>query len=250
MSRAAAKHLADILEVPELPVPLYIYFDRGKNIRIRLVESKAVLTMPLFVYENDKNRYIAWAVDWVRKKTQKERFQRTQEKRTFKDGDQLVLMGRPVLFKLEEQPLHISKAQMRATQSEFHMRIPANWDETEKQDAIRVLLRKAIAKTFHKPLYQRVEQLNHQHFGYEVQQMRLKYNKSNWGSCSSRGNLNFSIRLLFAPIDVIDSVILHELVHFEHMNHSSGFWQRLAEVDPNLQSSETWLKANSFTDLI
>jgi predicted metal-dependent hydrolase len=139
---------------------------------------------------------------------------------------------------------------MRATQSEMHIRIPGTWDETEKQDAIRMLLRKAIAKTFHKPLYQRVEQLNHLHFGYDIQQMRLKYNKSNWGSCSSMGNLNFSIRLLFAPVHVIESVILHELVHFEQMNHSDAFWQRLAEVDPHLNSSETWLKANSFTDFI
>jgi predicted metal-dependent hydrolase len=206
--------------------------------------------MPIFIPEKERKGYIEWALDWVHKKTQKERFQNGLQKRVFKHEDTLMVMGRQVILRIEEIPDNSTKAQAKVSKDIIFVRLPKNWDDVEKQEAIRSLLRRVLIKICHTPMQRRVDELNTRHFKEDVQQIRLKYNKSNWGSCSTKGNLNFSIRLLFAPQQVIDSVILHELVHFKHMNHSPEFWKLLQQCDPNLEASEAWLKAHSFTDFI
>lgn len=62
---------------------------------------------------------------------------------------------------------------------------------------------------------------------------RLKNIRRRWGSCSSRNNLNFNIRLIMAPIGVVEYVVMHELCHIRHKNHSRDFWQSLEEVMPD-----------------
>jgi len=81
--------------------------------------------------------------------------------------------------------------------------------------------------------------------------LHLKFNKINitgantrWGSCSNNKNLNFTWRLVLAPKQVVDYVIVHELVHLIEMNHSERFWNRVARVMPNYMIYETWLKDN------
>lgn len=70
----------------------------------------------------------------------------------------------------------------------------------------------------------------------------LRQQKTRWGSCSSQGNLNFNWRLIHAPTTVIDYVIIHELAHREHMNHSPAFWQLVAKHDPAHKLHRGWLK--------
>ena len=63
-----------------------------------------------------------------------------------------------------------------------------------------------------------------------------------WGSCSSTGNLNFNCLLMLAPTSVQDYVVVHELSHRRHMDHSAAFWQEVASVLPDYKKEEAWLK--------
>lgn len=81
----------------------------------------------------------------------------------------------------------------------------------------------------------------------------LKYNRINitraqkrWGSCSPKGNLNFSWRLIMAPLPVIDYVVVHELVHLEIKNHSRDFWVKLKILMPDYEKHHNWLKENGY----
>lgn len=65
-----------------------------------------------------------------------------------------------------------------------------------------------------------------------------------WGSCSAQGRLNFAWRLIMAPPDVIDYVVVHELAHIEHHNHSRAFWARVGEIMPDYAVKRKWLKDN------
>ncbi|OUS14451.1 hypothetical protein A9Q97_03865 [Rhodospirillales bacterium 47_12_T64] len=78
----------------------------------------------------------------------------------------------------------------------------------------------------------------------EIATIRLKDTTSRWGSCSTQGNLNFSWRLIFAPEQVLDYVIAHEVAHLEHMNHSAAFWSLVDELTNARHWSQKWLKAN------
>lgn len=66
--------------------------------------------------------------------------------------------------------------------------------------------------------------------------------KTRWGSCSSRGTLSFNYRLIFAPPRVLDYVVVHELCHLTHMNHSKDFWNMVASVMPDYKLCKNWLK--------
>lgn len=75
-------------------------------------------------------------------------------------------------------------------------------------------------------------------------ELHIKDQKSRWGSCSSRGSLNFNWRILMAPKPVCDYVLIHELCHLNHMNHSKDFWQMVERYCPEYKQYKLWLKEN------
>ncbi|HQV21973.1 MAG TPA: DUF45 domain-containing protein [Agitococcus sp.] len=124
---------------------------------------------------------------------------------------------------------------------EIWITIPNN-KEYDRQKLIKHLLIKGCQKFFKPRLSHRVLELNTKYFEKEISTIKLKYNKSNWGSCSSSKNLNFSVRLLLAPSEVIDYVIIHELTHLVEMNHSDRFWSIVSKIVPSYKESEKFLK--------
>ena len=114
----------------------------------------------------------------------------------------------------------------------------------ETSEAVRTLLSRVMAKLFKDQVEHRLRLINDKYFGHEVKSVRLKYNRSNWGSCSSTKNINLSTRLLMAPEWVRDYVIVHELAHMNEMNHSAKYWKIVEKVYPNYKNAEQWLKVN------
>ena len=80
----------------------------------------------------------------------------------------------------------------------------------------------------------------------QVNQVRIKEQRTLWGSCSSRNNINLNFLLIMAPLKVIDYVIIHELVHTTHKNHSANFWSAVEEIMPNYKEAKHWLKENGY----
>lgn len=72
----------------------------------------------------------------------------------------------------------------------------------------------------------------------------IRNQKTRWGSCSSKGNLNFNCLLMLTPPDVIDYVVVHELCHRKEMNHSKKFWNEVRKILPEYEKSKQWLKDN------
>ena len=79
-----------------------------------------------------------------------------------------------------------------------------------------------------------------------VNQVRIKNQKTMWGSCSSKNNINLNYLLLMAPMKFIDYVIIHELVHTIHRNHSIDFWSSVESIMPEYKEHKLWLKVNGY----
>ena len=75
----------------------------------------------------------------------------------------------------------------------------------------------------------------------------IRNQRTRWGSCSGKGNLNFNCLLMLMPEAVIDYVVVHELCHRIEMNHSKRFWDQVARVLPDYRSQKDWLRQNGET---
>ncbi len=80
--------------------------------------------------------------------------------------------------------------------------------------------------------------------GVDYGRVTIRNQKTRWGSCSAKGNLNFNCLLMLAPEDVLDYVVIHELCHRKEMNHSPRFWSEVAKIMPDYKNSKIWLKEN------
>ena len=78
----------------------------------------------------------------------------------------------------------------------------------------------------------------------KINRITIKEQKSRWGSCSSKGNLNFNWRLILAPEAVLDYVVVHEMCHLKYMNHSKAFWSEVERILPDYKDRRKWLKEN------
>ena len=80
--------------------------------------------------------------------------------------------------------------------------------------------------------------------GVSYGRITIRNQRTRWGSCSAKGNLNFNCLLMFMPDEVIDSVVVHELCHRKHMNHSPEFYAEIGKILPEYPKHRKWLKEN------
>lgn len=78
--------------------------------------------------------------------------------------------------------------------------------------------------------------------GVRVNRITIRCQRTRWGSCSSAGNLSFNCLLMLFPLRIIDSVVVHELCHRKHMNHSPEFYAEIDKVFPDYKACRKWLK--------
>ena len=80
--------------------------------------------------------------------------------------------------------------------------------------------------------------------GVTYGRITIRNQKTVWGSCTAKGNLNFNCLLMLTPPEVLDSIVVHELCHRKHMNHSTEFYTEVLRVYPDYRKWEKWLKEN------
>lgn len=111
-------------------------------------------------------------------------------------------------------------------------------EPTEKLTREKVI---ALAEEALKVIPERVEYFA-KVIGVTYGKITVRNRKTRWGSCSSKGNLNFNCLLMLAPPEVLDYVVVHELCHRKQMNHSKAFWLEVEKVLPNYKEVRKWLK--------
>ena len=112
-------------------------------------------------------------------------------------------------------------------------------------DSLSLSIKKWYKNKFKEIALPRVAYFANKH-NLMVNQVRIKNQKTMWGSCSSKNNINLNYFLLMAPMGVIDYVIVHELVHTIHRNHSTDFWDSVESIMPEFQEHKRWLKKNGY----
>ncbi len=143
-------------------------------------------------------------------------------------------------------PTPLSKVFFSVHAPYLNMHIPEkNWNQWTEDD-LKVhwpQLMRFYRQEAEKIFRERLSIWTHQ-IGLHPQNVQFKNQKTRWGSCSTKGNLNFNWRLIGAPLFVIDYIIVHEICHLKYMNHSSQFWNLVENYQPDYPGAEKWLRKN------
>jgi len=196
--------------------------------QIDVLAPKRMPAARIHQFVHDKQR-------WIQKKLHFNQHIRTNyQPKSFLEGEVFPLLGETIVLTIRKDctAIHLSGKQLIVPS------FPA--DKLKKQLIIW------YRKQAEQHLQQRAQSFLPA-IGKQPACIGVKAYKSRWGSCHHDGRIYFNYRLIMAPVWVIDYVIVHELCHLIHHNHSNDFWQLVAHIMPDYPQSKTWLKNNALS---
>lgn len=232
------------LEHHDFTVPVTIIREARANSRIAIGKSGAIMRISRYFDSKEQDaqiqRFRAWLITQLERHPQK--YSRFRLK-IYHHGEIIQVNDRDYTLQFIREPDKKNvTGKLNPQNGLILFYVPAKATEKQLGPAIEVLLSRLIGAHFLPEVTRRVHELNAAFFNKKINGVSLKYNHTNWGSCSSKNNINLSTRLLFAPKQVLDYVIIHELAHLVEMNHSPRFWALVAKAMPDYKSHEKWLK--------
>ena len=219
--------LPDFLQVGEEMLPLVIRrHQRAKRICLRYnPTSHAIsLTLPRHTRVGDGLAFLMQKSEWL-----VETLRDMPTKKQIKPGVVIPLLGKRVRIKndpdlkrkwvIRDDVLYVA-----GDRSEFPERVTEALRKIASTTLSNIAMRDAIG------------------IGRKISRISVRDTRSRWGSCSSTARLSFSYRLIFAPKEVMEYVVAHEVAHLRHMNHSAAFWNCVESICPDYEAAKDWLK--------
>ncbi len=123
------------------------------------------------------------------------------------------------------------------------MSISPGLEEEKERELIKEMLTKWYKDSFGDIVRERIEKYSPE-LNVAPAKIFIKNQKTRWGSCSTKGNINLNWLLVMTPLEIIDYVIVHELSHLKVMNHSQEFWTLVESILPDYKERRKWLKEN------
>jgi predicted metal-dependent hydrolase len=234
-----------LLEREDYIIPIQLRKAGKKNVRFTFNTKGGHVSIPPFVSSSKAKAFFQRGLAWTEAYIEANpnwisTFSRTK----YKEGNQISSAFK--VYTIKRLPFE-GKIKAKISGQEILLKIPD--DETRQFQQlvqIRTSIQREVVRDLKPQLIRLVEEINRQTLQVQINQINLRYNHSNWGSCSTNSNLSFSSRLLLAEKWVISSVIKHELAHFKEMNHSPLFWKLVEQIDPDYKKANKWLKMNSY----
>ena len=217
---------------------------RAKRISMRYSQRDGLeIVYPLGVTSPKPEELLRDKTAWVL--ATRDRFRAAEDKipaRDYRNGETFFVRGRPYTLKLHTGAEY-NHSQVYTRDAHLMLCMPnagASTDIESRKEAVEAYYRE-LALAY---LPSRVSELAEAH-GFQFARLRVKNQKTRWGSCSSRGNINLNLRLMMAPEPAIDYVIVHELCHLQVLNHSPAYWALVESCLPEYRYWRSWFKAHS-----
>lgn len=232
------------LAVGERQVPVRILFEERYNNRVTVNHNGITIKISAKQPKDEQRKNIDTFLKWAKEKLgDKPELLDFLPQRKYVNGEVIRVGGYDFAINIF---FHESaKSTARIFNQQIVIALAKGLSAEAQISTNSYLVSKCLAKFFLPIVTERIHELNNRYFRKEINSVKIKYNTSNWGSCSTQGNINISLRLLFAPQDVVDYVLIHELAHLVHHNHSQRFWTLVEKIMPNYQEKERFLKENS-----
>ncbi|MGX2041570.1 M48 family metallopeptidase [Methylocaldum sp. MU1018] len=224
------------------PVPYSIRRSRrAKHLRLVAKPHGVELVVPPTVSEARALAFLHQHRDWAERKLSELRAKTAASRpaRHLENGSTLPFQGREVALEVRE---HAGRRTHIQYDGRFLIFVPANGSED-----LRRITRTALfnwTKSWMRGEAGAIVQRHAGRFGLYPRQIRVKRMTSRWGSCGPRNDINLNWLLAFAPPSILEYVIVHELCHIRHRNHSADFWHLVARHLPGYLAERQWLRRN------
>ena len=231
-------------EISGQSIPIKIYKEWRASRRVSIRKNEVIVRIPNIGILNHENQHIEWAKKWLRRQVLfKPSILDHFKNRTYSNGDPLHTTQKSYIIYINSEPRKTGRVICKGNR--ILLNIPIDLNPNVESKLVSNLIGRILAQDNINWVQQRVNWLNDHYIHKDIRSVSLKNNKSNWGSCSSKGNINISVRLLFVPQDVQDYVFIHELAHLKQLNHTSKFWAIVEKIMPDYRNKEKWLKEQS-----
>ncbi|MEN8259206.1 MAG: SprT family zinc-dependent metalloprotease [Pseudomonadota bacterium] len=215
---------------------------RAKRARLLVTPYKVEVVAPLLMKESAVRAFVHRNRAWIEK---------TRSKMSKRLGSVLPLSpekfddGAEIPFKGARWPLSVRDASVRKPSVSFAdafvVSIPSSIAEHQREEEVR----KALVDWLRAQALLQAQTLSARHasvFGLFPRSVRIREQRTRWGSCGIRNDINLNWRLIFAPMSVLEYVVVHELCHIRHRNHSADFWTLVGAHLPHYRRERQWLR--------
>ncbi|OAA88006.1 M48 family metallopeptidase [Clostridium ljungdahlii] len=214
-----------------------------KNITIKINEQGEVyIIAPLNVSYPSIEKIVENKMGWIQEnvKITKNRIY-TMKSTGLLDGKKLLWMGN--LLKIEVRQADIKKCYVEIAEDKIIVYGKAVLLKNEEN------IKKSICEFYKqraRVIFRERVDIYYKNLNVYPQKITIRCQKTRWGSCSSNGNINLNYKILMAPMEIIDYVVVHELCHLVHMDHSRDYWKLVESIIPQYKNRRKWLKCNGY----
>lgn len=243
MSRLRTRKEIEFIELNGIPFKVKIHYEYRNSWTVSVGNGTVNIRIPVLLNRKESVKKVQELKAWAKKKILEDprRF-RLDTQKEYKNGDILKVGSEKYFLEIELKDKKSSSA--RIIDNTIKISVSSNLTKEKQNDHISTLISRCIGGKRLPELWEKIDLLNKRHFGQKVNNIYFKNLKSRWGSCSGKGNINISTRLLFAPEDVLEYVCIHELAHLIMPNHSKKFWALVQKAMPGYKDKIKWLKNN------
>ncbi|WP_425448545.1 M48 family metallopeptidase [Dethiothermospora halolimnae] len=158
-----------------------------------------------------------------------------RRKKEYVNGESFMYLGRDYSLQIIMNK-DIKEPITKLYQGKFYIETNTNNQAKLRQSMERWYRKKTLEKVIEKIEYYKP------YFNVKPNLVKVKEQKKRWASCSSKRNLNFNWRCSMAPSNVLDYIVVHEMCHMVHLNHSKNFWALVEEIMPDYRERKEWLR--------
>lgn len=206
---------------------------RRRTVELIVTEdARLVVRAPLHTPAGFIEDFVKRKQDWISRKMDEAGSRAAPPRREFPDRETLLYLGQHYKIQVVDSTgiyvqFHGGKFYIPKQTLPYAARFVKIW---YKKEALKVIRERCLH-------FSKI-------FGFAPGAVRMSNAEKRWGSCGPGGTLNFSWKLVMAPPGIIDYIVVHEMAHILHPNHSSLFWATVEVILPDYRSSRKWLKEN------